>query len=168
MGLRSWLWIWSAALGGGLLLAAICSMWTMDDLPTGDQTGTDNPSQPTSRLSIEVRVIGRGSAAPRPEAPPVPPPDLGPASGAVVRAVPAGSPGTMVAEAIADGEGRAALDLPPGRYWVLVPYRQEVPGLPGAPASGTNLPTGEPVLAWAEAETPAASELSLRISVALV
>ena len=57
------------------------------------------------------------------------------------------------------------LELPAGDYWVLVPWSNQVPGLPGASGRGANLPDSSPVLAWRPATVPAAGTVAVTLTI---
>ena len=120
-------------------------------------------------LVVRVQQVGRGGTAPRADQPPRPPVPLGPGAGAPVLIVATNAPAVLVAAGMADAAGQATFTLPPGRYWVFVPWDAAVPGVPRGSASGGNLPDGRPVLAWAEAtlEDGVVVEAPLNIGIAL-
>lgn len=84
-----------AALAAALLLPALHA-------PGADGQGA---SAPSPRASFRGRALGTDGA---------------PLPGARVEAVPEGRPATLGVSGVTDGEGRFALDLPPGRYVVQV------------------------------------------------
>jgi hypothetical protein len=100
-------------------------------------------------LVVRVQQVGQGGAMPRPDQPSRPPVRLGPGTGAPVQAVLAAAPADLVADGVADATGQVVFALPPGEYWLFIPWEATVPGVPPGTASGGNLPNGRPVLAWA-------------------
>ena len=120
--------------------------------------------QGAATLVARVRRAILGGAVPPPSATSGLPQDVGPVAGAAVQVVPAEDPTRLVAEQVADVDGQAAFALPPGRYWVFVPW-----GDPAARSMGANLPDGRPVSAWSEALVPpdGAVEVTLRAVLAL-
>ncbi|MBI4491750.1 MAG: hypothetical protein HY690_03045 [Chloroflexi bacterium] len=166
------------ALAAGLVLLA-CQAGGAGSTPspapgatasTGTATATATPGRGNGTLVAQVQVAGRPGVAPAPGLPPPAPRAFGPGAGAVVRVVAPAMPGTVVSERVADASGEARFDLPPGRYWVFVPWSDQAPGLPGATPVGAHLPDGRPVLAWAEAEVQSVgtADVTLTIFVALV
>jgi hypothetical protein len=74
-----------------------------------------------------------------------------PPEGALIQVTPPDSPEQPLAEQAADARGQATFQLPPGRYWVIVPWREQMEGIPPGVARGAYLPDGQLVHAWAEA-----------------
>jgi hypothetical protein len=131
------------------------------------QQASPTPSDGTGSLTVHVRLGGRGGVA-RAGGEPGGLTDIGPAVGAVVR-VEASGTSEVVFQATAGADGRVQADLPPGAYWVFVPWSAEAPGLPGAQPAGMNLPDGRPVSAWTETTVPTgrAAEATLIIAIPL-
>jgi hypothetical protein len=147
--------------------AARAADWCGVDPPAPGATPAESAVPVT--LVVEVWRLGRGGAAPRPDQPPRPPVRLGPGADALVQVVAADAPAVLVAEGVTDVAGRVTFALPPGRYWVFVPWEAAVPGVPAGVASGGNRPDGRPVLAWTEAtlEADGPVEVTLNLSLAL-
>jgi hypothetical protein len=109
-------------------------------------------------VEVQVQLAGRGGPPPPPGMPVPPARMMSPAPGVPVQVVAADALDTVIVEQIADAEGRARFDLPPGRYWLLVPWSSDLPGLPGVSPVGVYLPEGQPVAAREEVTvTPGAT-----------
>jgi hypothetical protein len=120
-------------------------------------------------LVVRVQQVGQGGAMPRPDQPSRPPVRLGPGTGAPVQAVLAAAPTDLVADGVADATGQVVFALPPGEYWLFIPWEATVPGVPPGTASGGNLPNGRPALAWAATTLGARAyeEVPLTLTIAL-
>lgn len=169
------------AATAGLAVAGVLALTACQaggsQTPPSPQPGREAPAPPaTARPSQSVgTLVARAQLAGQPGAPPAPGQGapairvFGPVADAVVQVVSPAAPQVVVAERVADASGEVRLDLPPGRYWVFVPWRDQVPGRPGATPVGAHLPDGRAVLAWAEVEVPSGGtiEVPLTIFVAL-
>ncbi len=109
-------------------------------------------------VTVHVEYVVSGGARPRPDPasgrpPPPPEPTRYPAVGVVVQAVPAGD-GTAApaATAVTDPAGIAALVLPAGSYWLIVPRPPAGSAGPGAAAIVRELPDGTSVSSWASVD----------------
>jgi len=93
------------------------------------------------RCSPRAHWAGRaGGVPPLPDQPGPLQPVSGPASGLRVQLLAAEAPQVPLAEQPPMPRGKPPSRCPPGRYWVLVPGADALPGLPGAQASGAYLP----------------------------
>jgi hypothetical protein len=130
--------------------------------------GGDEGAVEVGAVAVHVELAGLLGSLPA-SGEPRPPRPLGPAAEATVQVVDAAQPDRIAAEGAADSQGEVRFELPPGCYWVAVPWSEQVPGQPGAPAVGGNLPDGRPVLAWAEVEVRPGetADLALTIVIAL-
>jgi hypothetical protein len=118
-----------------------------------DMHGSPASSQETggATLRAEVQVLGLGGPPPPPGLQ-VPGPARMPApAGTLVQVTPPDSPAHLLAEQAIDARGQATFQLPPGCYWVIVPWRDQMEGIPPGVARGDYLPDGQLVHAWAEA-----------------
>jgi hypothetical protein len=133
------------------------------------ESGTSSQASVTAPLHVQVQLFGRGGPPPLPGAPPSPPVQLRPPEGAVIQVVPPDRPEQVLAEQSADAQGQATFELPLGRYWVVVPWREQMAGIPPASGGGAYLPDGQLVFAWTEAtvSADAPNEAVLTITTAL-
>jgi hypothetical protein len=116
------------------------------------------PEKGMGSVEVQVQLAGRGGPPPPPGMLVPPARMMSPAPGVPVQVVAADALGTVIVEQIPDAEGRARFDLPPGRYWLLLPWSSELPGLPGVSPVGVYLPDGQPVAAREEVTvTPGAT-----------
>jgi hypothetical protein len=78
-----------------------------------------------------------------------------------------GSPTTVAVESPTDATGAVAFSLPPGDYWVVVPWADALPGWTGANVGGQRLPDGRLVFGYALVGLPAAATVDVRIAIAV-
>src|SRR5262245_19558574 len=116
-------------------------------------------------IDAHVDIAGLGGAAPGPGMPPPRPWVIGPAVGATVQALDPQAPDAPVAEANTDTNGQVTFQLPPGHYWVVVPWSDAVAGAGSAPPLAVTTPTDQVVLAWAEAWLPDTRPLSVSLTI---
>jgi hypothetical protein len=110
------------------------------------------PQEPeVGSVDARVEIAALPGVVPGPGMPPPGPWVIGPAAGAIVQAFDPQAPDIPLAERTADDNGQVSFDLAPGRYWLVVPWSDAVPGQPGAPPVGVALPNGRVVLAWTDA-----------------
>jgi hypothetical protein len=116
-------------------------------------------------MNVRVRVaIGFSRGAPPPPGAVSATPRTEPAHGATVRVI-RQSDRQLVATGTTDVSGFTTLALAPDAYWFSVPWAREIPGRPGAPAVGANLPDGTPVMAWSAVSVGPASSPDIVLTI---
>jgi len=143
-----------------------CALLALGPLSGGRAGPAASP--PPGTLQVAVQWARVGGVPPLPDQPGPLQPVIGPASGLRVQLFAAEAPLVPVAEQPTDAQGEATFTLPAGRYWVLVPWYDALPGLPGAQASGAYLPDGRLVLAWAAVEVAPAETTAVTLLVRLL
>ena len=161
---------------GLLLVLSATLVWTPEGAARGleatapDACGGAVPAleQAMSQVAVSVQLVGLGGPPPAPFMPTPAPQPIGPAVGVTVQALAPDAPNVAAAEAVTDAQGQATLDLPPDRYWIVVPAAAGLPGVPGAPTLPVLLPNGTRASAYRELTLGAGEVAALPLAITLV